>query len=1173
MTDPSGDAAQPTVAQHEQDALAERRRKANVVQNDPVVGLALSGGGIRSATFCLGVLRSLARNGLLHRFDYLSTVSGGGYAGSALGRLFNASATGNAAAVEAGVARDDTSFLWWLRNNGRFLAPAGTKDLVQAWSSHLRGFLATQMEIAVLTLLLACIVTLPHLAYVTCAAPDTVAPFASSIWWWLLPIPAAIAAIACYGYWFLGRTSIAGVLTALIAAVVAATLAWRAWNGLHDVEQYMWFSAALLLAPAPIAWIATRISGALRPADANRVRYTTAFAWCLKLLALVAVLGALDMASWYVHDKFSPSAQVNTGWRLATTAGVATAVFAVVRALAPAAGSMGKSGTRLPWLLLAQLLGLVMLAVLAVFWTTVFQFLVFPADQRGLDWLPSAWSRWVAALAVALLYLGFNGRALSQLNQSSLHLFYRSRLARTYVAVGNGPVPGSVGPTRFPADVLTTNTRPITEGIAKVTELMPGDDVALPVYTPHRFGGPIHLINCCINQTVDDRTGTYNADRKGVCVTVSALGVETGTHGPEASAAGTLAGTTLAEWIAISGAAVSSGMGSNTRPGVAALLFLSGLRLGYWQRNLDNPNPPPRRHRLVPKYTAMLREMLARFPGLRSPYWYLTDGGHFDNTGVYPLLKRELPLIVLVDCGADPDYQFADVENLVRKARIDYDAGIAFVDPTQLAAIPGTPAFGTPDSISADPGAAHLLLARICYASGARGTLLIIKPRLQESMSLDIAGYADRDPTFPQQSTAQQFFSESQWESYCQLGRTLGDAVSANVLTSAATWAWATPVIGTQSTGLSPTPSPEPRQRAARVATTVGTSIGVGALLTALVAGWQTLDDERQQQAALRTAAIAQTTKVSGEVYDIGDTLAKGGAFDSTLRKSIDTLVADLSALSMSDDLRNRVGTLVDPLSQACKRTVDSRDADTCGDSLMSLNNQLDPPDSAWTLAMSSYDRWRDQHAQAAPPPMSSSPGNVTAVTEPERGSAAPPPMAAPEAMPASAQTVIVATGSHDTYAEAAPPPPTPPPPQAAPAPPPPSAETTQPADSAALASRVTDQCAASGQPFTLYTQVYDENTRTLASIALAKVRAMGVVVPGIENVSATAASKGRAAPYEWRTATVLYPPEGAACATALVTWANAAVPALKNVPARAVPMRAGVGRPNVLELWLPRSR
>ncbi|MCE7977798.1 MAG: patatin-like phospholipase family protein, partial [Nitrospira sp. NTP1] len=45
-------------------------------------GLCLSGGGIRSATFSLGVLQSLARLQLLDKFDYLSTVSGGGYIGS-----------------------------------------------------------------------------------------------------------------------------------------------------------------------------------------------------------------------------------------------------------------------------------------------------------------------------------------------------------------------------------------------------------------------------------------------------------------------------------------------------------------------------------------------------------------------------------------------------------------------------------------------------------------------------------------------------------------------------------------------------------------------------------------------------------------------------------------------------------------------------------------------------------------------------------------------------------------------------------------------------------------------------------------------------------------------------------------------------------------------------------
>jgi hypothetical protein len=48
----------------------------------PRAALCLSGGGIRSASFALGVLQALARHGLLKQFHYLSTVSGGGYIGS-----------------------------------------------------------------------------------------------------------------------------------------------------------------------------------------------------------------------------------------------------------------------------------------------------------------------------------------------------------------------------------------------------------------------------------------------------------------------------------------------------------------------------------------------------------------------------------------------------------------------------------------------------------------------------------------------------------------------------------------------------------------------------------------------------------------------------------------------------------------------------------------------------------------------------------------------------------------------------------------------------------------------------------------------------------------------------------------------------------------------------------
>ena len=106
--------------------MAERRTALGMAADAPDKwGLALSGGGIRSATFCFGLLCALARNRLLERFDLLSTVSGGGYIGGTLGRLLQrASSSADTRAIFAAFANQQPRwFRWWLRANVRYLVP------------------------------------------------------------------------------------------------------------------------------------------------------------------------------------------------------------------------------------------------------------------------------------------------------------------------------------------------------------------------------------------------------------------------------------------------------------------------------------------------------------------------------------------------------------------------------------------------------------------------------------------------------------------------------------------------------------------------------------------------------------------------------------------------------------------------------------------------------------------------------------------------------------------------------------------------------------------------------------------------------------------------------------------------------------------------------------------
>ena len=232
---------------------------------------------------------------------------------------------------------------------------------------------------------------------------------------------------------------------------------------------------------------------------------------------------------------------------------------------------------------------------------------------------------------------------------------------------------------------------------------------------------------------------------------------------------------TLGAAVATSGAAVSPNMGSAT-PSAALALLLGALnvRLGLWVPTPSHGSWPLSQTRLWPYY--LLRESLSQTNDLGS-YCYLTDGGHFDNTGLYSLIERGCRYIVLVDNGADPEACFADVGEAIRRCRIDFRAEIVL----------DTRVFHPPDNAAVT---VHVVCGRIRYDAGhlrrlgwknvsgpqAIGRLVWIKPIVLPADSGDVRQYKLENREFPQQSTADQWYDESQFESYRKLGELSGRA-------------------------------------------------------------------------------------------------------------------------------------------------------------------------------------------------------------------------------------------------------------------------------------------------------------------------------------------------------------------------------------------------------------
>ena len=186
----------------------------------------------------------------------------------------------------------------------------------------------------------------------------------------------------------------------------------------------------------------------------------------------------------------------------------------------------------------------------------------------------------------------------------------------------------------------------------------------------------------------------------------------------------------------------------------------------------------------------MLREFTSQTNDL-STYCYLTDGGHFDNTGLYSLVERGCRFIVVADCGADPKPCFQDVGDALRRCRIDFGTEID-LDLTPLMRPPGvdfTPAhfavgnivyskehvkslgWGPPPPVDESATEEEKKKMEDRERLSRTGVIILFKPTItNKDEPADVRQYKLENSVFPQQTTIDQWFDEAQFESYRRLG-------------------------------------------------------------------------------------------------------------------------------------------------------------------------------------------------------------------------------------------------------------------------------------------------------------------------------------------------------------------------------------------------------------------
>ncbi|GFZ89783.1 patatin-like phospholipase family protein [Dyella caseinilytica] len=344
----------------------------------------------------------------------------------------------------------------------------------------------------------------------------------------------------------------------------------------------------------------------------------------------------------------------------------------------------------------------------------------------------------VAGIGVWIL-MGY----LMDLNEFSMNAFYRNRLVRCYLGASNkkrNPEP-------------TTNFDPNDDIMLNDVVTVKGGNSERPLFP---------LIGTTLNLVDAKQLDWQSRKAASFCFTPNYCGYIPPPSHPNSEPVGdielvapdTASIMTLGEAMAISGAAVSPNMGYHSSPAATFLLTLFDARLGWWL-----PHPGLRRKGDFAKtfYGSWLIKEMLGLTRETGKFLYLSDGGHFENLGIYELVRRQCRFILSVDASADSDREFEDLGNAIQKCRIDFGVEIT-IDVSGLRCNDHRQSL------------AGYAVGTIDYANGQFGTLLYIKPTLTGKEPADIAYYAKSHSTFPHEPTYNQFFDEAQFESYRRLG-------------------------------------------------------------------------------------------------------------------------------------------------------------------------------------------------------------------------------------------------------------------------------------------------------------------------------------------------------------------------------------------------------------------